>query len=284
MSFDLPHSHTAAHHTAAHSHTKQIKMKEKEIRLLVLGLDNAGKTTLVQRLLILQHKQQRRLDKVFQHQPSSPRQHGGQPNDEAPHQSAGGGVGGEEESSSPGEVATINAAALSAEDDDEDVAALESIEPTLGFRIRTIDHRATGHTLHMWDVGGQTSIRAYWRNYFEKTDGLVFVVDASEPGNDRLILARHELERLLHEERLAGASLLVWANKQDVAGARSAEEIAEILGLTGGDGAESDEGTPSLLRHRHWSIKACSAVTGEGVQEGLDWIVQDIASRIFVLG
>lgn len=29
----------------------------------------------------------------------------------------------------------------------------------------------------MWDVGGQKSIRTYWRNYFESTDGIIWVVD-----------------------------------------------------------------------------------------------------------
>jgi ADP-ribosylation factor-like protein 2 len=35
--------------------------------------------------------------------------------------------------------------------------------------------------------------------------------------------------------------------------------------------------------NRHWEIQSCSAVTGEGLLPGIDWIVQDIASRIFML-
>jgi hypothetical protein len=34
---------------------------------------------------------------------------------------------------------------------------------------------------------------------------------------------------------------------------------------------------------RHWRIVGCSAYTGEGLLEGFDWLVQDIASRIYVL-
>jgi ADP-ribosylation factor-like protein 2 len=34
---------------------------------------------------------------------------------------------------------------------------------------------------------------------------------------------------------------------------------------------------------RHWGIIPCSAVTGEGLIEGIDWIVTDIASRIFMM-
>lgn len=39
--------------------------------------------------------------------------------------------------------------------------------PTLGFNIQTIAHKK--YKLNIWDVGGQKSIRGYWRNYYEKT-------------------------------------------------------------------------------------------------------------------
>lgn len=32
----------------------------------------------------------------------------------------------------------------------------------------------------MWDVGGQRTIRSYWRNYYESTDGLIWVVDSAD--------------------------------------------------------------------------------------------------------
>ena len=78
---------------------------------------------------------------------------------------------------------------------------------------------------------------------------------------------------LLEQEKLAGASLLILANKQDVRGALDAEEIAEALGLRVG----------SVFENRHWSIRGCSAVTGEGLVEGMDWMVDDVANRIFML-
>jgi GTPase SAR1 family protein len=48
------------------------------------------------------------------------------------------------------------------------------------------------------DVGGQKTLRSYWRNYFEKTDALIWVVDAT----DRLRIddCREELHGLLQEE------------------------------------------------------------------------------------
>lgn len=72
-------------------------------------------------------------------------------------------------------------------------------------------------------------------------------------------------------QRLSGASLLILANKQDIKGALSPEEIAKVLNLEAMD------------KTRHWKIVGCSAYTGEGLLEGFDWLVQDIASRIYVL-
>lgn len=80
--------------------------------------------------------------------------------------------------------------------------------------------------MNLWDVGGQKSLRSYWRNYFESTDGLVWVVDSAD--RMRLDACREELNVLLLEERLAGATLLVLANKQDLPGALSAQEIKDV--------------------------------------------------------
>ncbi|CAJ0943842.1 unnamed protein product [Ranitomeya imitator] len=80
--------------------------------------------------------------------------------------------------------------------------------------------------LNMWDVGGQKSLRSYWRNYFESTDGLIWVVDSADRA--RLQDCAQELAGLLLEERLAGATLLVFANKQDLPGALSKDAIREV--------------------------------------------------------
>ncbi|CAM9770835.1 unnamed protein product [Chrysoparadoxa australica] len=178
---------------------KKVKQKEREMRLLILGLDNAGKTTIVKKF------------------------------------------------------------------NGDDISI---ISPTLGFNIETLDY--AGYKLNVWDVGGQQTIRSYWRNYFEQTDGLVWVIDSADRG--RLQDCRRELHSLLTQEKLAGASLLVFANKQDLAGALSCQEIAAILEL------EHEK-----FQERHWNIIPCSAVTGEGLVKGIDWLVQDIASRIFIL-
>lgn len=62
-----------------------------------------------------------------------------------------------------------------------------------------------------------------------------------------------ELSELIDEENLKGVPVLIFANKQDLATASPASEIAEGLNL-------------HTYRDREWQIQACSAVSGEGVQ------------------
>jgi GTPase SAR1 family protein len=73
----------------------------------------------------------------------------------------------------------------------------------------------------VWDIGGQKAIRPYWKNYFENTDGLVYVVDSSD--DMRLKECSEELQSLLSEENLQKVPLLVFANKQDLQFALDAE-------------------------------------------------------------
>lgn len=141
---------------------------------------------------------------------------------------------------------------------------ISSISPTLGFNIKTFAHGK--YTLNIWDVGGQRTLRPYWRNYFEQTDALVWVVDSGDRA--RMQDCKQELHSLLTEDRLAGASLLVFANKQDLQGSMTDAEICDSLDLH------------SITTHR-WKIWSCSAVTGENLVSGLDWVVNDVAERLY---
>ncbi|KAH5405733.1 hypothetical protein HBI47_177750 [Parastagonospora nodorum] len=175
---------------------RKARLKDKEMRILMLGLDNAGKTTIVKKIM------------------------------------------------------------------NEDV---NSVSPTLGFIIKTIEY--DGYKLNIWDVGGQKTLRTYWKNYFEKTDTLIWVVDATD--RERIDDCRHELAGLLQEERLSGASLLVFKNKSDVPGAMTEDEVREGLRL-------------EAIKTHKYHIITCSAMTGMNLQEGLEWVVQDAKARLFL--
>ena len=107
----------------------------------------------------------------------------------------------------------------------------------------------------VWDIGGQREIRPYWRNYYDNTDALVYVIDSADSA--RLEEVNTELSRLLVEEdKLAGVPLLVFANKQDLLSALPASDISLGLNLT-------------AIRDRAWHIQACSAKSGDGLAEGM---------------
>uniref|UniRef100_A0A452J1N5 ADP-ribosylation factor-like protein 3 n=1 Tax=Gopherus agassizii TaxID=38772 RepID=A0A452J1N5_9SAUR len=153
---------------------------DQEVRILLLGLDNAGKTTLLKQLA------------------------------------------------------------------SEDIS---HITPTQGFNIKSV--QSQGFKLNVWDIGGQRKIRPYWRNYFENTDVLIYVIDSAD--RKRFEETGQELAELLDEEKLSGVPVLIFANKQDLLTAAPASEIAEGLNL-------------HTIRDRIWQIQSCSALTGEGVQ------------------
>ncbi|OUM67383.1 hypothetical protein PIROE2DRAFT_5128 [Piromyces sp. E2] len=165
-----------------------LKRSDKEVRILFLGLDNAGKTSILKRLA------------------------------------------------------------------DEDIS---EIRPTQGFNIKTV--QKDGFKMNVWDIGGQKAIRPYWRNYFESTDILVYVIDSAD--RIRIEETGIEFNTLLEENKLAGVPVLVFANKQDLSTALPASEIAFGLNL-------------HAIRDRQWQIQACSAKNGDGIQEGMEWALK----------
>ncbi|CAK9229710.1 unnamed protein product [Sphagnum troendelagicum] len=139
--------------------------------------------------------------------------------------------------------------------------------PTIGFNVETVEYKNISFTV--WDVGGQDKIRPLWRHYFQNTQGLIFVVDSND--RDRVVEARDELHRMLGEDELRDAVLLVFANKQDLPNAMNAAEITDKLGL-------------HSLRQRHWYIQSTCATSGEGLYEGLDWLSSNIANKVLKCG
>jgi len=132
--------------------------------------------------------------------------------------------------------------------------------PTIGFNAETVQYKNL--KFQAWDLGGQDKIRSYWRCYYENTSAIIFVIDSSD--RDRLATSRSELLTLLSEEELRGVPVLVFANKQDIEGALKPEEVSDQLGLAG---VETD---------RPWSVRGSSALKGEGLEEGMDWLVDAI--------
>eukprot|EP00439_Symbiodinium_sp_Y106_P075829 s1667_g15.t1 len=133
---------------------------------------------------------------------------------------------------------------------------ISHIMPTQGFNIKSLVQ--DGFKLNVWDIGGQKTIRPYWSNYFESSDALVYVIDSSD--RRRLEESGQELRELLAEDKLGGIPLLVFANKQDLLQATPADEIAAALDL-------------ASISDRTWTIQACSAKDGAGLEDGMQWLI-----------
>ena len=69
-----------------------------------------------------------------------------------------------------------------------------------------------GFKIQAWDLGGQKSIRKYWKAYFDGVDVLVYVVDSAD--EERMEESQQELASVLVHKDLAGVPLVVVANKQ----------------------------------------------------------------------
>nr|CAX72020.1 ADP-ribosylation factor 1-like protein [Schistosoma japonicum] len=100
--------------------------------------------------------------------------------------------------------------------------------PTIGFNVETLQYKNINLTV--WDVGGQDKIRPLWRYYFQNTQGLIFVVDSND--SERIGEAADELHRMLREDELRDAVLLVLANKQDLPQALGPAEIIDKITFT----------------------------------------------------
>ncbi|BDA47290.1 ADP-ribosylation factor-related protein 1 [Coccomyxa sp. Obi] len=133
-----------------------------------------------------------------------------------------------------------------------------SIVPTVGLNVGRVEaHHAQ---LLFWDLGGQAGLRSIWDKYFADSHALIFVVDSTRPA--RFEEARAALFRALSSRELYGAPVLMLANKQDAPDAQPPAAVQQMLGL--------DELKVPLR------VQEASATTGEGLRDGLQWLVTEI--------
>jgi GTPase SAR1 family protein len=124
--------------------------------------------------------------------------------------------------------------------------------------------------MNIWDLGGQHKIRRLWHHYFEQCDGIIFVIDSTD--TERLKddksteTVDHEIKYLTTVNSLRGVPILFLANKYDCSKAKTAHEITKILNL-------------SSLTNRKWYCLSTSALSGDGIYEGIDWLANMINDR-----
>ena len=131
--------------------------------------------------------------------------------------------------------------------------------PTIGYNVESLDFKKANLTI--WDVGGSDKLRILWKHYFQNTDGLIYVIDSTDI--DRIDESSEELIKLLKEEELKDCPILIFANKQDLNGALSPKEISDKFEMGNYFG-------------RKWLLQGASSTTGQGLKEGLDWLIENL--------
>mmetsp|Transcript_10956 Transcript_10956/g.15229 ORF Transcript_10956/g.15229 Transcript_10956/m.15229 type:complete len:184 (+) Transcript_10956:99-650(+) len=134
-------------------------------------------------------------------------------------------------------------------------------QPTIGSNVEEL--KVKNLRFVCWDLGGQTALRQHWSDYFSNTAAIVMVIDSSD--RKRIDEVKKEFYRVLSDQNLKNACFLVLANKQDCPNKMEAAEIAQKLNLL-------------ALKSHSWHIQATCALTGEGLNEGFDWLSHQLTN------
>lgn len=144
-------------------------------------------------------------------------------------------------------------------------AASYEVTPTVGFSMDRFERG--GFTFSVWDMSGAGAYRSLWETYYKETDAIIFVVDSSD--RLRLCVARDELRNVLEHPDVVSRKppMLFFANKMDLPGAVEPKDMAEDLGLH------------AAVKDRPWQISASNALTGEGIDKGIEWLISALNQR-----
>ncbi|EMP33286.1 ADP-ribosylation factor-related protein 1 [Chelonia mydas] len=143
--------------------------------------------------------------------------------------------------------------------------SLSKITTTVGLNIGTIDVGKA--RLMFWDLGGQDELQSLWDKYYAESHGVIYVIDSTD--EERLSDSKRAFEKVVTSEALEGVPILVLANKQDVETCLSIPDIKTAF---------SD--CINKIGRRDCLTQACSALTGNGVNEGIEWMVKCVVRNI----
>lgn len=135
------------------------------------------------------------------------------------------------------------------------------IVPTIGFNIEKF--KVKNLTFTAFDMSGQGRYRNLWEHYYQNAQGIVFVVDSAD--SLRMVVAKDELEMMLQHKDIKDRPIpvLFFANKMDLRESMSSVKVSQALGL-------------DTVKNKPWHICSSNAVTGEGLQEGVEWLTDQL--------
>ncbi|KAI8893916.1 ADP-ribosylation factor family-domain-containing protein [Globomyces pollinis-pini] len=169
--------------------------RKEEYFVMIIGLDNAGKTTLLERIKVL-YNHTKGLDPV-------------------------------------------------------------QIAPTVGLNVGKVNVHSS--RLNFWDLGGQKQLHSIWEKYYDDCHAIMFVVDSTD--RERIEEVKTILENVMQNDIINGIPVIMLANKQDVVGALTLQEIQEIFNQIA-----------VALEARDSKVLCISALEGTGVQDAIEWL------------
>ncbi|MHA1681296.1 MAG: GTP-binding protein Sar1 [Promethearchaeota archaeon] len=134
-------------------------------------------------------------------------------------------------------------------------------------------------TFNTYDLGGHSSARTLWTDYFTSVDVIVYMVDAVDV--DRMEESCTELNELLSMCAIKDIPILVLGNKIDVGEAVNERELRERMGLPAHltTGKYYGRQSQSCIREgkRPIEVFMCSVVDRSGYSEGFRWVAQYVS-------
>ena len=85
--------------------------------------------------------------------------------------------------------------------------------PMIGFNVETVTP-VKGLTMTVWDLGGQEKIRSLWRYYVTNVDAVIWMVDSND--SERFGESRENLMRMLAMEELNGVPVLLQKSEKKI--------------------------------------------------------------------
>ena len=95
--------------------------------------------------------------------------------------------------------------------------------PTIGSHVEELTYNNV--KFQAWDLGGQESIRALWDVYYVNTDAVIYVIDSKDDENFEI--SKSEFYKVLANKNLKNSVILIFANKQDLQGAKDVNKLVQ---------------------------------------------------------
>lgn len=217
--------------------------RREQYNLLILGLDNAGKTTFLEHIKLLYPAVNESLKEKEQR------------------------------------VSQSSSAMEGTDEDSVKILKGKRILPTVGQNTSTVRFKSNESSVSMahssqyrninlkfWDLGGQKSLRTMWSRYYRSCHGIIFIIDSTD--TERFQECYETLMDIANDSSWAldgsvSVPILMLANKQDL------PQAVDLVTLKTGVFIE----VVSKLEATDLKLLPVSVLENHGLRDSLDWLV-----------